>query len=90
MTKIIQDVKFGHNLKKIRNAKGYTQKDICTKLDLMGRPTLQSTYAQIESGKRNIFLSDLIALKQILDVNYDELFEGIKPINKNKQNGNKS
>ena len=82
MTKIIQDVNLGENLKKLRKDRGFTQADICAKLDLMGRPTLQSTYAQIESGTRNIFLSDLIALKRTLNVEYDDLFDGIEPINK--------
>ena len=48
----------------------------------MGRPMLQNNYAQIESGKRNIFLSDLIALKNIFNVSYDELFENLEPLSK--------
>jgi len=43
---------------------------------------MQNNYAQIESGKRNIFLSDLIALKEIFGVSYDELFKDLKPISK--------
>lgn len=82
MTKILQDVNLGVNLKRLRNSKGLTQEEVCVKLSLMGRPMLQNNYAQIESGKRNIFLSDLIALKEIFGVGYDEFFKDLKPISK--------
>lgn len=82
MTKILQDVNLGVNLKRLRNSKGFTQEEVCAKLALMGRPMLQNNYAQIESGKRNIFLSDLIALKEIFNVEYDEFFRDLKPISK--------
>ena len=82
MTKILQDINLGANLKRIRNSKGLTQEEVCAKLSVMGRPMMQNNYAQIESGKRNIFLSDLIALKEIFGVSYDELFKDLKPISK--------
>lgn len=82
MTKILQDVNLGANLKQLRNSKGLTQDDVCAKLSVMGRPMLQSNYAQIESGKRNIFLSDLLVLKEIFEVSFDDIFKGLKPINK--------
>lgn len=82
MTKILQDVNLGINLKRIRNSKKLTQDEVCAKLTLLGRPMVQNNYAQIESGKRNIFLSDLIALKEIFGVSYDDLFEGLTPISK--------
>lgn len=82
MTKILQDVNLGINLKQLRNSKGLTQDDVCAKLSVMGRPMLQSNYAQIESGKRNIFLSDLLVLKEIFEVSFDDIFKDLKPINK--------
>jgi len=45
---------------------------------------LQSTYAQIETGTRNIFVSDLIAIKRILNVSYDEFFKDLEPIIKSQ------
>ena len=82
MTKILQDVNLGANLKQLRNSKGLTQDDVCAKLSVMGRPMLQSNYAQIESGKRNIFLSALLVLKEIFEVSFDDIFKDLKPINK--------
>lgn len=42
----------------------------------------QSTYAQIETGARNIFVSDLIALKRILGFSYDDIFKDLEPKSK--------
>ncbi len=77
MSKVLQDVSLGDNLKKYRKSRGLTQAEVCAKLTLLGRPMLQSNYAQIENGQRNIFVSDLVALKQIFGVSYNELFEDI-------------
>jgi len=89
MTKIIQDVNIGINLQNIRKSKGLTQEQVCAKLSIIGRPMGQSTYAQIETGARNIFASDLIALKSILNVKYDDMFRGLSPINKYDMEKNK-
>lgn len=82
MAKLLQDISIGSNLQRIRKARNLTQNDVCAKMAIEGRPMLQSTYAQIESGKRNIFISDLIALKKVLHTSYEEIFEGLVPINK--------
>ena len=82
MSKLLQDVNLGNNLRKIRKAKHLRQVDVCARMDLLGRPMLQSTYAQIESGKRNIFVSDLLALKKVFDVSYDEIFTDLDLIRK--------
>ena len=82
MSKLLQDVSIGDNLRRFRKAKGLTQFDICAQMTLIGRPMVQSTYAQIETGKRNIFVSDLIALTQILGVSFDDFFGNLTFINK--------
>lgn len=85
MAKILQDISIGVNLRTIRTTKGLTQSEVCAQMAHLGRPMLQSTYAQIESGSRNIFVSDLIALKRIFDVEYSDFFNGLEPINKYAQ-----
>lgn len=85
MAKILQDISIGDNLQRLRKAKKLTQNDICAQLSLKGRPMLQSTYAQIETGARNIFVSDLIALKEVLSTSYEEMFKGLTPVNKYEQ-----
>lgn len=82
MTKVIQDINLGANIQKYRKAIGMTQNELCAKLDLAGRPMIQTTLAQIESGTRNIFLSDLLVIKNILGITYEQLFENLTPLNK--------
>jgi len=82
MGKIIQDINIGVNIKKIRDSQGLTQEQVCAKLTIIGRPMGQSTYSQIETGTRNIFVSDLIALKHIFNIEYNEIFQNLIPINK--------
>ena len=52
MAKLLQDISIGSNLQRIRKARNLTQNEVCAKMAIEGRPMLQSTYAQIESGKR--------------------------------------
>lgn len=82
MSKVLQDINLGANIQQLRKMRGLTQNDVCAQLALCGRPMLQSTYAQIETGARNIYVSDLIAIKKILRVSYDEIFQNLTPINK--------
>ncbi len=68
---------FSENLKRIRKKKGLTQEQTVIKLQLLGSPISRSTYSLIEMGRGNIFMSDLIGLKSIFEVEFDEFFEGI-------------
>ena len=77
MQKILTDEKFGENIRKIRRNRGLSQGQITVKMQLLGSTIVRSTFSQIESGKGNIFVSDLVGLKQIFDVEYSAFFEGI-------------
>ena len=77
MKKIITDDPFGNNLQKIRLAKGLTQEQTVAKLQVLGSPMTRGTYSLIEMGRGNIFISDLVGLKQIFNVDYSAFFEGI-------------
>lgn len=77
MQKLLQDVHIGDNLKLLRLKKGMSQTDISVQFDLHGRVMSRATYAHIEQGIRNIYISDLILLKEILDVSFDDIFHGL-------------
>ena len=77
MQKILTNDKFCQNLKRIRKEKGLTQEQTVAKLQLLGSPISRSTYSLIEMGRGNIFISDLVGLQQILNVDFKEFFEGI-------------
>lgn len=78
MEKLITEKKFSENLKKIRKMKGMTQEQTVAKLQLLGSPISRSTYSLIEMGRGNIFISDLIGLKQIFNVDFQDFFDGIE------------
>ena len=61
-----------------------TQEDVCARMAQLGRPMLQSAYSQIETGRRNLFVSDPIALRTVLNAQYDDFFRGLVPIDRYK------
>ena len=77
MTKILRDSHLGKNIKRIRLSKGYTQDQVIIGLHLLGSPIHRVSYAQIESGRNNIFASDLVAMKEFFQVEYSEFFRDI-------------
>ena len=68
MAKLLQDCNIGSNIQKLRVSRGMTQADLVAALDEYGKEMSMSTLSQIENGKRNIFVSDLIRIKMVLDV----------------------
>ena len=75
----IQDVNIGKNLRSLREQHGYSQYRLVIKLHLMGSNMSRSTYSKIETGNRNIRISDFLALKQIYGVEFSEFFVGLLP-----------
>ena len=77
MIKLINSREFGQNIQKIRLSRGLTQEQTVAGLQLLGSPISRSTYSLIETGKGNVFVSDLVGLKKLFNVDYDEFFKGI-------------
>lgn len=80
MTKILRETTLGANIKRIRLAKGYTQEEVVAGMQLLGSPIHRVSYAQIEGGRNNVFVTDLVAMKQFFDVDYEEFFRDIPPL----------
>ena len=66
---------FGKNLRRLRKEHGFTQEEIVAKLQLKDQDISRSAYAQIECGTYNIRISELIALKEIYGISYDDFFD---------------
>lgn len=79
MEKIKQDLNIGRNIQRIRKSRKMSQKDVTIQMNLRGRMISVSGYAYIEQGRQNLYVSDLIMLKEILDVPYEAFFEGLLP-----------
>lgn len=76
VNKIILDKDIGKNIRALRKKKNMKQDEIAAKLQLEGVDISRSTYAKIESGNRNVFAKELIALKRILNCTYEQILEG--------------
>jgi len=72
---ILQDVNIGINMRRLRSAAKLTQEQVAGKAQLMGSTMSRTTYAQIESGKRNIKTSDLIILRAVFNTTYEDILE---------------
>ena len=75
--KIKQDFRIGPNIRKYRLQSHMTQEQVTAKMQLMGINISSSIYSQIEGGTYNIRVSELAAMKEIFNINYESFFEGI-------------
>lgn len=81
--KIRQDLSLGSNIRKLRKLSHLTQEQVVARLQLQGLDISRSSYSQIECGTYNIRVSELIALAELFQVDYNAFFENLK--NKNAQ-----
>lgn len=64
----------GQHLRNIRISKGLTQEKVAARLQLAGCDITRSSVAKIEVGQRHFYPDELVLLKDILNISYDELF----------------
>ena len=79
MDKVLGNKTLGENIKRIRLTCGLTQEQTIARLQVLGSPISRSTYSLIEMGRGNIYVNDLVGLKTVFNVNYEDFFEGIEP-----------
>lgn len=84
MTKLMGAGQLGRNIRRIRLECGLTQERTVAKLQVLGSPLSRSTYSLIEMGRGNIFVSDLVALQTMFQVDYKEFFRDIPPARQGK------
>lgn len=73
--KIKQDICTGANIRKIRQEKELGQTELVGLLQLEGVPMTREALVKIERGTQHIQASQLRAIKNALNVSYDELLE---------------
>lgn len=79
MSKLLGSELLGENIKQIRNRSGLTQEQTIARLQVLGSPLSRSTYSLIEIGRGNLFINDLVGLKTVFNVEYEEFFKNIPP-----------
>ena len=77
MQKLRPDLDIGHNIQALRKKAGLTQDQTVAKLQRMGLEISKSTYAKIETNRMNIRVSELVALKEIFDAQFNDFFAGL-------------
>ncbi len=64
----------GENIRNIRMGKRLTQEQLAAKLQVSGCDITRSALAKIEVGQRHLYPDEIKALKEILNVSYDDVF----------------
>ena len=65
----------GNNVRMLREKKKVTQEILAAKLQVNGCDITRSAVAKIEVGQRHLYPDEIILIKQILGVTYDEIFD---------------
>ena len=63
----------GANIRALREQAGITQDALAAKLQLAGCDITRSAVAKIEVGQRHLYPDELIRIKEILRVSYDDI-----------------
>ena len=66
--------RIGRNIRTLREKAGITQEYLATRLQLEGCDITRSTVAKIEVGQRHLYPDEILFIKQILNVFYDDIF----------------
>lgn len=67
--------KIGNNIRLLRESVKMTQDELAAKLQLNGCDITRSAVAKIEVGQRHLYPDEIILIKQILNVSYDDIFD---------------
>lgn len=76
--KLKQDIQIGSNIRKLRKKAGFTQEQVVARLQLQGLEISRSSYSQIECGTYNIRVSELIALANLFQADFNSFFENLR------------
>lgn len=74
MNSIIEK-QIGQNIKNLREKAKITQEQLSAKLQVNGCDITRSALAKIEVGQRHLYPDEIILIKKLLNVSYDDIFE---------------
>ena len=65
----------GNNIKNLRENAGITQEQLSTRLQVNGCDITRSALAKIEVGQRHLYPDEILLIKQLLKVSFDDIFD---------------
>ena len=71
----ITETKIGNNIRRLRERRGITQDMLAAQLQLRGCDITRSAVAKIEVGQRHLYPDEIVCIKEILEVGFDEIFD---------------
>ena len=66
--------RIGQNIRSLREKAGFTQEYLSTKLQLEGCDITRSALAKIEVGQRHLYPDEIMLIKLILNIRYEDIF----------------
>ena len=67
--------RIGQNIRILRERRGMTQELLAARLQLCGCDITRSAVAKIEVGQRHLYPDEIILIKQILCVRFEDIFD---------------
>lgn len=69
------ECKVGNNIRMLREKNKTTQEQLAAKLQLNGCDITRSAVAKIEVGQRHLYPDEIILIRKILNVSYEDIFD---------------
>lgn len=66
--------RIGNNIRQLREMRNMTQDVLAAKMQLNGCDITRSAVAKIECGQRHIYPDEIILIKEILKVSFEDIF----------------
>ena len=66
--------RIGKNIRLLREHAGLTQEQLSARLQVRGCDITRSALAKIEVGQRHLYPDEIICFKEILNVEFDDIF----------------
>ena len=70
----IIEKRIGNNIRMLREKQNMTQELLAAKMQLGGCDITRSAVAKIEVGQRHLYPDEIILIKEILEITYEEIF----------------
>ncbi len=68
------EARIGNNIRLLREKAGITQEQLAARLQVNGCDITRSALAKIEVGQRHLYPDEILLLKKLLKVSYEDIF----------------